>query len=145
MASSQDGEQAPLLQATHHVDNGREPAVGNAPISRLAIIVKCLLLLAFVGVGKTLIIRPINQIQEDILCHKPNINDTDILDNSTCEQDELSPLQSWTAAFETIMSFLAAAPFGMAADIYGRKRIVQLSIVGIILAQAFDAVICAYI
>ncbi|KAL6837238.1 putative MFS transporter [Trichoderma camerunense] len=144
MASSQDGEQAPLLRATHPVDNAREPAVGNAPISRLAIIVKCLLLLAFVGVGKILIIRPINQIQEDILCHKPNINDTNILDNSTCEQDELSPLQSWTAAFETIMSFLAAAPFGMAADIYGRKRIVQLSIAGIILAQAFDAVICGF-
>ncbi|KAL5095438.1 hypothetical protein Trisim1_000212 [Trichoderma cf. simile WF8] len=144
MAPSQDGEQAPLLRATRHIDNAREPAVGNAPISRLAIIVKCLLLLAFVGIGKTLIIRPINQIQEDILCHKPNINDTNILDNSTCEQDELSQLQSWTAAFETIMSFLATAPFGMAADIYGRKRIVQLSIAGILLAQAFDAVICGF-
>lgn len=143
MASSQDGEQAPLLQATHHVDNAREPAVGNVPISRLAIIVKCLLLLVFVGIGNTLIIRPINQIQEDILCHKPNMNDTKVLDNSTCGHDKLSLLRSWIAASEGIMSFLTAAPFGMAADIYGRKRILQLSIAGTILAQAFDAVICA--
>ncbi|KAM6485233.1 putative MFS transporter [Trichoderma sp. SZMC 28011] len=130
MASSQDGEQAPLLQATHHVDNARELAVGNAPLSRLAIIVKCLLLLAFVGIGKALIIRPINQIQEDILCHKPNMKDTNIPDNSACEYDRLSLLRSWTAAFEIIMSVLTAAPYGMAADIYGRKRILQLSIAG---------------
>lgn len=143
MASSQDGEQAPLLQTTHHVGNAREPAVDNAPIPRLAIIVKCLLLLVFVGIGKTLIIRPINQIQEDILCHKPNMNDTKVPDNSTCGHDELSLLRSWIAASESIMSFLTAAPCGMAADIYGRTRILQLSIVGTILAQAFDAVICA--
>lgn len=143
MASSQDGEQAPLLQATHHGGNAREPAVGNAPTSRLAIIVKCLLLLIFVGIGKTLIIRPINQIQEDILCHKPNMNDTEVLDNSTWGHDELSLLRSWIAASESIMSFLTAAPYGMAADIYGRKRILQLSVAGTILAQAFDAVICA--
>ncbi|KAL7908362.1 major facilitator superfamily domain-containing protein [Trichoderma velutinum] len=144
MASSQDGEQAPLLQATHHVDNDRDPAVGNAPISRLAIIVQCLLLLAFVGIGKTLITRPINQIQEDILCHKPNMHDTNILVNSTCGYDELSLLRNWTAAFENIISFLNAAPCGMAADIYGRKRILQLSITGIILAQAFDVLICRF-
>lgn len=145
MASSQDGEQAPLLRATHHVDDAREPVVGNAPISRLAIIVQCLLLLFFVGIGKTLIIRPINQIQEDILCHKPNMNDTHVLDNYACEDNELSLLRSWIIAFESFMSFLAAAPCGMAADTYGRKRVLQLSIAGIILAQAFDAVICAYI
>lgn len=143
MASSQDGEQALLLQATHHVDNARESAVGNALISRLAIIVKCLLLLVFMGIGKTLIIRPINQIQEDILCHKPNMNDIKVLDNSTWGHDELSLLRSWIAASEIIMTFLTAAPYGMAADIYGRKGILQLSIAGIILAQAFDAVICA--
>ncbi|KAL7894172.1 major facilitator superfamily domain-containing protein [Trichoderma sp. SZMC 28014] len=144
MASSQDGEQAPLLQATHHVDNAREPAVGNAPISRPAIIVKCLLLLVFVGIGKTLIIRPINQIQEDILCHKLNMNDTKGLDDSTCRHDELSLLRSWIAASENIMSFLTAAPYGMAADIWGRKRILQLSIAGTILAEAFDAIICRF-
>ncbi|KAH8125759.1 major facilitator superfamily domain-containing protein [Trichoderma asperelloides] len=144
MASYQDGEQAPLLQATHHVDNARESSDGNAPKSRLAIIVQCLLLLAFVGIGKTLITRPINQIQEDILCHKPNMNDTNALDSFTCEHDELSLLRNWTAAFESIMSFLTAAPCGMAADIYGRKRILQVCIAGIILAQAFDAVICRF-
>ncbi|KAL7957636.1 putative MFS transporter [Trichoderma compactum] len=144
MASRQDGEQAPLLQATHHVGNAREPAVGNDPLSRLAIIVKCLLLLAFVDIGKTLIIIPMNHIQEDILCHKSNTNDTNVFDNSACEHDQLSLLRSWTAAFEIIMSFLTAAPYGMAADIYGRKRILQLSIAGIILAQAFYAVICSF-
>ncbi|KAL7935670.1 hypothetical protein V8C35DRAFT_297896 [Trichoderma chlorosporum] len=143
MASSQDGEQAPLLQATYHVDNAGEPAVVNTPIRRLAIMIRCILLLAFVGIGKTFITRPINQIQEDILCHKPNINDTNVLDNSTCGHGELSLLQSWIVAFESIMSFLTAAPYGMAADIYGRKRILQVSIAGIILAQAFDAIICA--
>ncbi|KAL6701536.1 putative MFS transporter [Trichoderma pleuroticola] len=144
MASSQDGEQTPLLQATHHVDNAREPAVDNTPISRLAIIVKCLLLLAFTGIGKTLIIIPINHIQQDILCHKPNTNDTNVFDNSTCEDGKLSLLRSWTAAFDIIMSFLTAVPYGMATDIYGRKRILQLSTAGIILAQAFDAVICSF-
>lgn len=73
------------------------------------------------------------------------MNDTKVLDNSTWGPDELSLLRSWIAASESIMSFLTAAPCGMAADIYGRKRILQLSIAGIILAQAFDAVICAWI
>ncbi|KAL7803699.1 major facilitator superfamily domain-containing protein [Trichoderma aethiopicum] len=145
MASSQDGEQAPLLQATHYADdNAREPAVGNAPISRPAIIVKCLLLISFMGVGKILITRPMNQIQEDIFCYKPDVNDTRVLDNSSCEHDKLALLRSWTAASGSIMSFLTAAPYGMAADLYGRRRILQLSIAGIILAQAFDAVICRF-
>ncbi|KAL6887418.1 major facilitator superfamily domain-containing protein [Trichoderma longibrachiatum] len=145
MASSQDGEQAPLLQATHYADdNAREPAVGNAPISRPAIIVKCLLLISFMGVGKILITRPMNQIQEDIFCYKPDVNDTRVLDNSSCGHDELASLRSWIAASGSIMSFLTAAPYGMAADLYGRKRILQLSIAGTILAQAFDAVICRF-
>ncbi|KAH6604040.1 hypothetical protein Trco_007486 [Trichoderma cornu-damae] len=72
------------------------------------------------------------------------MNDTKVLDNSTCGHDELSLRRSWIAASESIMSFLTAAPYGMAADIYGRKRILQLSIAGIILAQAFDAVICRF-
>lgn len=144
MASSQDGEQAPLLQATHYADdNAREPAVGNAPVPRRAIIAQCLLLVALMGVGKTLITRPINQIQEDIFCYKPDITGTRVLDNSSCGHDELALLRSWTAASGSIMSFLTAAPYGMAADLYGRKRILQLSIAGTILAQAFDAVICA--
>ncbi|TFB05663.1 hypothetical protein CCMA1212_001430 [Trichoderma ghanense] len=50
--------------------------------------------------------------------------------------------ETWIAAFESIMSFLTAAPCGMAADLYGRKRILQLSIAGTILAQAFDAILC---
>lgn len=145
MASSQDGEQAPLLPATHYVDNAREAAVGSAPTSRPTIIVKCLLLLVFVGIGKTLIIGPINHIQEDVLCHNSSMNNLKVLDNSSCRHDELSLLQSWTAASENIMSFLTAAPYGMAADIYGRKRILQFSIAGTILAQAFDVLICAYI
>ncbi|KAL7809042.1 major facilitator superfamily domain-containing protein [Trichoderma gracile] len=145
MASSQDGEQAPLLQATHRGDgNAREPTVGNALISRLAVIAKCLLLLVFMGIGKTLIIRPLNQIQEDIFCYKPNTNETIVLDNSSCRHDESSLLRSWIAASESIMSFLTAAPWGMAADLYGRKRILQLSIAGTILAQAFHAVICRF-
>jgi MFS family permease len=146
MASSQDGEQAPLLQANRHGDdNAGEPAVVNAPIFRLAIIVKCLLLLVLMGIGQTLIIRPLNQIQEDIFCYKPNTNDTRVLDNSSCRHDESSLLRSWIAASESIMTFLTAAPCGMAADLYGRKRILQLSIAGTILAQAFHATICAWI
>ncbi|KKP07162.1 major facilitator superfamily transporter [Trichoderma harzianum] len=72
------------------------------------------------------------------------MNDTNVPDNSACEHDKLSLLRSWTAAFEMIMNFLTAAPYGMAADIYGRKRILQLSIASIILAQAFDTVICDF-
>ncbi|UKZ65104.1 uncharacterized protein TrAtP1_006304 [Trichoderma atroviride] len=72
------------------------------------------------------------------------MNGTKVLDNSTWGHDELSLLRGWIAASENIMSFLTAAPCGMAADIYGRKRILQLSIAGTILAQAFDAVICRF-
>ncbi|PTB73812.1 hypothetical protein M440DRAFT_1338738 [Trichoderma longibrachiatum ATCC 18648] len=85
-----------------------------------------------------------NQIQEDIFCYKPDVNDTRVLDNSSCGHDELASLRSWIAASGSIMSFLTAAPYGMAADLYGRKRILQLSIAGTILAQAFDAVICRF-
>ncbi|EHK18301.1 uncharacterized protein TRIVIDRAFT_68327 [Trichoderma virens Gv29-8] len=72
------------------------------------------------------------------------MNDKNALDNSTCGQGELSLLRSWIAAFESIMNLLTAAPFGMAADIYGRKRTLQLAITGTILAQTFDAVICRF-
>ncbi|KAG8407136.1 hypothetical protein J3459_016426 [Metarhizium acridum] len=60
----------------------------------------------------------------------------------SCAPKDFSVLQSWKVAFETVMIVLTAAPFGMAADACGRKRILQLSIVGITSAQAFDIVIC---
>jgi MFS family permease len=145
MGFNQDGEQAPLLRATHHVDDAREPAVCNAAPSRVMVIAQCLFLLAFVGIGNTLITRPIDQIQQDILCHASDMSDTAVSVTSSCVNNELSLLRSWKAAVESVMSVLTAAPFGIAADTCGRKRILQLSIAGIVLAQAFDMVICAHV
>ncbi|QLI64713.1 uncharacterized protein G6M90_00g005880 [Metarhizium brunneum] len=61
--------------------------------------------------------------------------------NPSCAKKDYALLQSWKAAIEIVMLVLTAAPFGMAADAYGRKRILQLSVAGITSAQAFDIVI----
>lgn len=138
----QDTEQMPLLREGHDVHGTTQDAVRNSPPSRLAVALSCLLLLALVDLGNTLISSPIEQIRWETFCYNPNMTSiTSVAANPSCGKKDYALLQSWKAAIEIVMIVLTAAPFGMAADAYGRKRILQLSVAGITSAQAFDIVI----
>lgn len=138
----QDAEQTPLLREGHDVHGATQDAACNSPPSRLAVGLSCLLLLALVDIGNTLISSPIEQIRWENFCYNPNTTSIpSVATNPSCAKKDYALLQSWKAAIEIVMIVLTAAPFGMAADAYGRKRILQLSVAGITSAQAFDIVI----
>ncbi|KFG87894.1 putative MFS transporter [Metarhizium anisopliae] len=138
----QDTEQTALLREGHDVHGTTQDAVRNSPPSRLAVALSCLLLLALVDIGNTLISSPIEQIRWETFCYNPNTTSIpSVATNPSCAKKDYALLQSWKAAVEIVMIVLTAAPFGMAADAYGRRRILQLSVAGITSAQAFDIVI----
>ncbi|KAM4066384.1 major facilitator superfamily protein [Hirsutella rhossiliensis] len=115
---------------------------------RITVVIPCLLLLVAMEIGGTLVGVPMNQIQEGILCRQryPNVLDTstDARCKSSNVQSALSSLQGWELTFSLIPGILTAVPYGIAADRYGRKAILGLSLLGIFLVQAVDIVVCSF-
>ncbi|KAF4511925.1 hypothetical protein G6O67_001122 [Ophiocordyceps sinensis] len=97
-------------------------------------------------IGATLVSTPMSQIQEAIICkvHHPDTSEpsTDARCKDQGVQSELSTLQGWELTFGLLPGLLTAVPYGIAADRYGRRVILSLSLLGFALVQATDAVIC---
>lgn len=123
----------------------RDPPVAS-PRLGLAMAMAFLLLIMLVEIGATLVSTPMSQIQEAIICkvHHPDTSEpsTDARCKDQGVQSELSTLQGWELTFGLLPGLLTAVPYGIAADRYGRRVILSLSLLGFALVQATDAVIC---
>lgn len=115
---------------------------------RITIATLCLLLLVVVEFAATILSISISQIQEEILCHRfyPDVDNTTTDPRCKNEnvQSELSIVQGWGFTFAIIPSIITAVPYGVAADKYGRRVILSLSILGAMLVEAVGVVICKW-
>lgn len=122
---------------------------------------KSLLILTFVillvSLGDDLLDSPMTRITEAVICyrHYEKIDPGKLLigrdevgpgaiggvDELHCKADavqsELALLRGWQSLFDSIPGLLLAAPVGWAADRYGRKPFVLLSLVGFLLQGAW--------
>lgn len=141
-------EDRPLLSTPTPCRAAHRPDVveKRAPPRRVAVVVPCLLLLAAVEIGSALVAVPMNQIQEGIMCREryPNVlaSATDARCKGSDVQSALSSLQGWELTFGLVPGLLTAVPYGIAADRYGRRPVLGLSLLGICIVQAVDIVVC---
>lgn len=113
---------------------------------RLAIAIPCLLMLLLLEFGGVMINVALNEITEGIICRnffgdvlEPKV---DVRCKGTSVQSELALITGWEVSFVFIPSLLTGIPYGLAADKYGRRVILLLANVGVVLGSVVIIVVC---
>ncbi|RDW63435.1 hypothetical protein BP6252_10980 [Coleophoma cylindrospora] len=111
----------------------------------LFVIFICLSLIVSIDIGAGLQLAPSNKILEGIIC-KNYFPDFADVDDQRCKNNDvqgtLAVLRGWQFVTQIIPGLLTTLIYGFLADKYGRRIILFISIVGIILNYAAFAVIC---
>lgn len=149
MTDTENTEQSPLLPTRNHGEVQDEASCETPEVStaiRIAVGISCLCLLTAIEVGDTLLSVPRTQIEEEILCRNlfpdvaSSISDPRCKENNV--QSELSMLQGLEVTFTLLPGLLMAIPYGIIADRYGRKFVLGLALLGIILTEGCNIMIC---
>lgn len=87
----------------------------------------------------------LSQILEGILCRQYH-DTTDPTSDPRCKdesvQGELSILLSMKATFELLPTVIFSIPYGLAADVYGRKPVLIIATMGCVIYGLVNLVIC---
>ncbi|KAJ6782070.1 hypothetical protein PWT90_03148 [Aphanocladium album] len=118
---------------------------------RLRIAIPCLLAYFCLIIGDELTTTPVLQIRENIICRNmfPEISPgADLNKHPLCKsnpvQAELALIGGWELTFVMIPSILTGVPWGIAADKYGRGRILQLANLGVLLSFLWQIVVYSF-
>ncbi|PMB64982.1 hypothetical protein BM221_009169 [Beauveria bassiana] len=115
---------------------------------RLRLLFPCLLLLLCIMVGNGMTDTPLNEISEAIICRNIFGQVPDPASDPRCKdsqvQSELALISGWELTFGLIPSLVVGVPFGLAADKYGRRAVILLTSVGVVLSTLLTIVICEY-
>ncbi|KAH8682567.1 major facilitator superfamily domain-containing protein [Xylariales sp. PMI_506] len=135
-------ERSPLLGASTDSDTGR-PAV-----SRRTVAIICLALFLVVEFAATVLAISLSQVEEAVICRQFYPDVDDVAADPRCKdhdvQSELSTIQGWAFTFGIIPGIVTAIPYGIAADKYGRRAILSLSLLGTFLAELVGVTICRF-
>lgn len=132
-----------------------EDADTRTTAERLRIALPCLLCFFCLILGDALTTTPVLQIREDLICRRmfpdagvlppPGTNlDQHPLCKSNPVQAELALVNGWELTFAMVPSILTGVPWGIAADRYGRTRILQLANVGVLLSFVWQIVVYSF-
>ncbi len=152
ISSIESTEDVPLLgpaqdSATGEAVEGVEDT-GTLYLQNVVIIGFAILFLLELGAGS--VTPPINEIIEDVLCRKyhPDLygafasGDPESICKGKDVQRKLAMIRGWAAAFDCIPGILAAIPFGILSDTWGRRPVLVLSLIGLSLEVVVDGIIC---
>lgn len=149
MPRAASSERTPLLPDSAGHSSDAAPCVAYEgeipPLRRLAIALPYLLVFLAFEIAVSLVAIPMSPIQEVIICrkHYADVVGADPRCKNEVVQSELSMLKGWEVTFALIPGMVTAVPYGMAADKYGRRLVLGLSLLGLTLSQAADIIICA--
>ena len=134
----------------HHGDAPvKEEEDDRTTAQRLAIAVPALILLLLLEFGSVMSDVPLNEITEAIICrsmHGASIQPaTDVRCKGTDVQSELALITGWEMTFNFIPSLITAIPYGLAADRYGRRAVLLLANLGVILSSVVVLIICKFL
>ena len=122
----------------------------------LKVILIILASLFFLSMGDNMNRAPWMRIQEDIVCRQyyrqtfPNEfgDPSDPIPEDRCKipdvQSKLAMLRAWDQTISCIPSVFTALPYGVIADKYGRKLVLVLSLVGIVLSVSWAEAIAFF-
>ncbi|EGX96882.1 adenylate cyclase, putative [Cordyceps militaris CM01] len=148
-------EHDPLLPPAQFTGGGAavpdDDADNRTAAQRLRIAIPCLLSFFCLMMGDALATTPVMQLRENLICRQlfPDLPPrTDLTRDPLCKsnpvQAELAFVNGWELTFIMIPSILTGVPWGIAADRYGRTRILQLANLGVVLALLWQVVVYSF-
>lgn len=117
---------------------------------RIKIAIPCVLTMFLMVVSDTMLTIPVMQIRERIICRQMyrDISYKGATDDPRCKGNdvaaELSLLSGWELTFMLIPSILTGVPWGIAADKYGRRHVLQFANIGVLGTALWQVLICKY-
>lgn len=153
-------EQQPLLlpsedgELRSHDDEPPEHGRAQQPNQALTFTFLGFILLT-IGVSRCLITDSTSRLERETICHQFLSSNGSSGYNNECRDSggnvapevvfELGFIQFWDHTLTLLPGILVALPFGVLADTYSRKNTLTISVGGILLSQAFRAIVCTYI
>lgn len=150
---SSPGETAPLLSPTPNSDPASN---GNKDRKKLLILVACGIFILAAEFGFYLSQAPQTAIFEQIICRNYLLNSRDDVNASLLKfpsedpckselvQGELALINGYKETFDVLPSILLSLPYGVLADHWGRKPVLYLTLVGIILGEFWVRLVAAW-
>jgi MFS family permease len=149
-------EQTPLLRPSSPHEPIEEPSKSRPGRRSERFIVSVLILAVLtVGTGDELIQPALTRVFESIYCrsyyaqHDPSLIGSDGGDGVAEEfcknhviQGEVAMLRGWLITIEAFVMLLVSVPWGYAADVYGRRPIVFLLMLGLFFRAAWIQAVC---
>ncbi|PKX90214.1 putative MFS transporter [Aspergillus novofumigatus IBT 16806] len=138
-------EETPLLGHNQALESGRFSR------ARWVLIILSLAIIT-VNFGSYLAMAPQIQIFESIICQKlhPEIallttqEQIDVTCKAADVQGELALVNGWKETLDTLPGIFLALPFGLMADQAGRKKVLMLSLIGLIMEEVTVRIIAWY-
>jgi len=157
--NGQTSESSPLLAGTnsppHHLTSPTPSLTPKSHPKLFMVAAICIALAFFVEIGDYMLRAPLMRILEAIICRSYYESTTPIgidlsipIPEGKCKipfvQSELAMLRGWDGTFSCIPGILVAVPFGMVADKYGRKPVLLLALLGVILGLLWVMVVSKF-
>jgi MFS family permease len=113
----------------------------------------CIALITIVDLGSYLFLAPQTRLYEDIACtryylvHDPSlIGIHGHVPEELCKvddvQNKIALIFGWQEVWDAIPGILLAVPYGVLADKWGRKLVLSMGLVGIVVQQIWILFIC---
>ncbi|KID94300.1 Major facilitator superfamily domain, general substrate transporter, partial [Metarhizium majus ARSEF 297] len=145
-ASSQ--EQEPLLARGDRVRDGTSTVQSQASSHHVRVLVFGYISMFFLTLYPSIFHTALTQTMEGNICQILHPNVTNPVADLRCKdaevQAELSLVLGLESTFGLLPTLLFSIPYGMAADVYGRKPIVILSAMGCTLYNLTAMVVCRF-
>jgi hypothetical protein len=158
-AQSSPNETAPLLSPTPNSgppNNSNSNSNSNNGRKKLLILVACGIFILAADFGFFLSQAPQTAIFEQIICRNYLINSRDDVNasllnspsddpcKSEAVQGELALINGYKETFDVLPSILLSLPYGVLADHWGRKPVLYLGTLGIILGEFWVRLVAAW-
>lgn len=139
-------EQEPLLARGDIVRDGTGTVQSQAPSHHVPVLVFGYISMFFLTLYPSIFHTALTQTMEGNICQILHPNVTNPVADLRCKdaevQAELSLVLGLESTFGLLPTLLFSIPYGMAADIYGRKPIVILSAIGGTLYNLTAMIVC---
>ncbi|KAJ5746959.1 uncharacterized protein N7511_008655 [Penicillium nucicola] len=131
-----------------------DPTISPIPKSKkLLVLIVCAVFLLSAEFGFFMSTAPQTAVFEDIICrnYQTGLNGAQngtLPDLNPCKseavQGELAIITGYKDTFDTIPSIVLSLPYGILADHWGRRPVLYLSMLGIILSEVWIRIVCLW-